>query len=116
MGRGVRYLHGLVCLIVHPYLVGRGHGFVRLIIRPYDVIWGAESAIYTASLALSRILKMSDGARSPLFTRSPLHGHASSLRQMRRGVRYLHGFIGLIMHLHDVRCGAESAIHTAMLA
>jgi hypothetical protein len=35
---------------------------------------------------------------------------------MGRGVCYIHGLLGLIMHLYDVRCGAESAIYMASLA
>ena len=29
---------------------------------------------------------------------------------------HLHGFVGLIMHLHDFRWGAESAIYTVSFA
>ena len=75
MGRGVRYLQGFVGVAMHPR----------------DVRCGAESAIYTALLASSRILMTSDGARSLLFAQ--LRWQAT--------------------HPHDVRWGAESAIYTA---
>jgi len=47
-----------------------------------------------SSVGKPRILMMSDGARSPLFT----------------------GPVGFVMHLYDVRWDAESAIYTASLA
>jgi len=46
------------------------------------------------SVSKPRILMMSDGAQSPLFTRP----------------------VGFITHLYDVRQGVESAIYTASLA
>jgi hypothetical protein len=35
---------------------------------------------------------------------------------MGRGVRYLHGPVGFITHLYDIRWDAESAIYTVPLA
>ena len=78
--------------------MGRGVRYLHSsvgVATPYDVIYGAWS---------------------PLFTRPRWLYHASLCCQMGRGVRYLHGLVGFIMHLYDVRWGAESAIYTASLA
>ena len=76
-------------------------------VRPHDIRWGAESAIYTVPLALSRIFVISDGMRSPLFTQLRWRDRASSLRRIGCRVRYLHGPVGFTTHLYDVRWGAE---------